>query len=98
MLKHDAGLNMVMVPYKQGGPAALNDVVAGHVPVTFADPSLVQGPDRRRQDPRARRVVEDAHAEPAGRSDARRIRRAGLRSGVVAHDRRAGKDAEADRR
>ena len=43
MLKHDAGLNMVMVPYKQGGPAALNDVVAGHVPVTFADPSLVKG-------------------------------------------------------
>lgn len=43
LLKHDAGLNMVMVPYKQGGPAALNDVVAGHVPVTFADPSLVKG-------------------------------------------------------
>ena len=43
MLKHDSGLNMVMVPYKQGGPAALNDVVAGHVPVTFADPSLVKG-------------------------------------------------------
>jgi tripartite-type tricarboxylate transporter receptor subunit TctC len=43
MLKHEAGLNIVMVPYKQGGPAALNDVVAGHVPVTFADPSLVKG-------------------------------------------------------
>jgi tripartite-type tricarboxylate transporter receptor subunit TctC len=43
LLKHEAGLNMVMVPYKQGGPASLNDVVAGHVPVTFADPSLVKG-------------------------------------------------------
>ena len=43
MLKHEAGLDMVSVPYKQGGPAALNDVVAGHVPVTFADPSLVPG-------------------------------------------------------
>ena len=43
MFKHDAKINMTSVPYKQGGPAALNDVVAGHVPVTFADPSIVQG-------------------------------------------------------
>jgi tripartite-type tricarboxylate transporter receptor subunit TctC len=37
---HDAGIKMTMVPYKQGGPAALNDVVAGQVNVTFADPLL----------------------------------------------------------
>ena len=43
MFKHDAKINMTSVPYKQGGPASLNDVVAGHVPVTFADPSIVQG-------------------------------------------------------
>jgi len=43
ILNHDAGIKMQMVPYRQGGPAALNDVVAGHVPVTFADPSLVSG-------------------------------------------------------
>jgi tripartite-type tricarboxylate transporter receptor subunit TctC len=43
MFRHDAKINMTSVPYKQGGPAALNDVVAGHVPVTFADPSIVQG-------------------------------------------------------
>jgi tripartite-type tricarboxylate transporter receptor subunit TctC len=43
LLRHDAKMNMISVPYKQGGPAALNDVVAGHVPVTFADPSLVPG-------------------------------------------------------
>jgi tripartite-type tricarboxylate transporter receptor subunit TctC len=43
MLMHEAKIRMVSVPYKQGGPAALNDVVAGHVPVTFADPSLVPG-------------------------------------------------------
>jgi len=32
-----------MIPYKRGGPAALNDVVAGHVQVTFADPKLAPG-------------------------------------------------------
>jgi len=43
ILKHDAGIAMVSVPYSRGGPAALYDVVAGNVPVTFADPSLVPG-------------------------------------------------------
>jgi tripartite-type tricarboxylate transporter receptor subunit TctC len=41
ILNTDAGIKMQMIPYKQGGPAALNDVVAGHVQATFADPSLV---------------------------------------------------------
>ncbi|MPZ58861.1 MAG: tripartite tricarboxylate transporter substrate binding protein [Rhizobiales bacterium] len=40
ILNHDAEIKMTMVPYSRGGPAALNDVVAGHVQVTFADPSL----------------------------------------------------------
>jgi tripartite-type tricarboxylate transporter receptor subunit TctC len=40
IFNHDAGVKMTMVPYKQGGPAAFNDVVAGHVNVTFADPLL----------------------------------------------------------
>jgi tripartite-type tricarboxylate transporter receptor subunit TctC len=43
MFRHDARIKMTSVPYKQGGPAALNDVVAGHVMFTFADPSIVQG-------------------------------------------------------
>jgi putative tricarboxylic transport membrane protein len=43
ILDHDAGIKMQMIPYKRGGPAALNDVVAGHVQVTFADPSLAPG-------------------------------------------------------
>lgn len=33
-LKHRAGIDLVHVPYK-GGPAALNDVLAGHVSVAF---------------------------------------------------------------
>ena len=86
------------MPYKQGGPAALNDVVAGHVPVTFADPSLVKGMIEGGKIRALGVVVEDPDAEPAGCSDAGRSRREGLRSRVVAHDRRAGKDAEADRR
>ena len=43
MLKHDAGIDMVSVPYSRGGPAALFDVVAGNAQVTFADPSLAPG-------------------------------------------------------
>ncbi len=38
MLKSMTGISMTHVPYK-GGPPALNDVVAGHVQLVFADPS-----------------------------------------------------------
>jgi tripartite-type tricarboxylate transporter receptor subunit TctC len=43
MLMTAADIKMTSVPYQRGGPQALNDVVAGHVPVTFADPSLAPG-------------------------------------------------------
>ena len=43
MFRHAAKINMTSVPHRQGGPASLNDVVAGHVPVTFADPGVAQG-------------------------------------------------------
>jgi tripartite-type tricarboxylate transporter receptor subunit TctC len=43
MFRHATKIDMTNVPYRQGGPASLNDVVAGHVPVTFADPAIVQG-------------------------------------------------------
>lgn len=43
MFRHAAKIDMTSVPYRQGGPASLNDVVAGHVPITFADPGIVQG-------------------------------------------------------
>jgi tripartite-type tricarboxylate transporter receptor subunit TctC len=38
MLKSMTGITMTHIPYK-GGPPALNDVVAGHVQLVFADPS-----------------------------------------------------------
>jgi tripartite-type tricarboxylate transporter receptor subunit TctC len=39
MLKTATGIEMTHVPYK-GSPAALNDVVAGHVQLTFTDPAI----------------------------------------------------------
>jgi tripartite-type tricarboxylate transporter receptor subunit TctC len=39
MLKAATGIEMTHVPYK-GSPAALNDVVAGHVQLTFTDPAI----------------------------------------------------------
>jgi tripartite-type tricarboxylate transporter receptor subunit TctC len=38
LLKSMTGIQMTHVPYK-GGPLALNDVVAGHVQLVFADPA-----------------------------------------------------------
>jgi tripartite-type tricarboxylate transporter receptor subunit TctC len=43
MFRSATKIDITSVPYRQGGPASLNDVVAGHVPVTFADPAIVQG-------------------------------------------------------
>jgi tripartite-type tricarboxylate transporter receptor subunit TctC len=39
LLKSALGIEMTHVPYR-GAPAALTDVIAGHVQLTFADPSL----------------------------------------------------------
>ena len=98
MFRHAAKINMTSVPHRQGGPASLNDVVAGHVPVTFADPGVAQGVIAGGK-VRALGVTSlKTHAKPAGRADPGRSRRAGLRSGVVAPDRRAGEDAERHRR
>ena len=41
MLRSATGIDIVHVPYR-GSPPALNDVVAGHVQLTFADPGLVK--------------------------------------------------------
>ena len=41
MLRSMTGIDIAHVPYR-GSPPALNDVVAGHVQLTFADPALVQ--------------------------------------------------------
>lgn len=41
MLKTMTGIDITHVPYR-GSPPALNDVIGGHVQLTFADPALVQ--------------------------------------------------------
>lgn len=41
MLKSMTGIDIAHVPYR-GSPPALNDVIGGHVQLTFADPALVQ--------------------------------------------------------
>lgn len=40
LLKNMAGIDIVHIPYKGGGPA-FTDLLAGHVPVGFASPGLV---------------------------------------------------------
>ena len=97
LFKLTAGVNIMHVPYKGGGPA-MQDVIAGHVKIMFS--SLVQttpfiksgqlialGHWRRQAQPGA-----------AGRADHRRGRRARLPGGQLVGHGRARRHASADRR
>ncbi len=84
------GIDMKHVPYRGGGPA-LNDVVAGHVPVYFADagpaaPLIRVGPAQG-----ARRHHRDAREPSARRADAARGGRHRLRGEHLADDGRPGR-------
>ncbi len=97
LLKSMTGIEMTHVPYKGSAPA-LNDVVAGHVPLVFSDPvpSLPQIRDGKV------RALGVSTADPAAvraRDPAdRRGRRAGLRRRRLGHDHGARQHAEGDRR
>jgi tripartite-type tricarboxylate transporter receptor subunit TctC len=39
LFKHAAGVDIVHIPYKGGGPA-MNDVIAGHIPIIFGSMSM----------------------------------------------------------
>jgi hypothetical protein len=91
MLKGMTGIQASYVPYR-GSLPALNDVVAGHVPMMFVD----FGPGNRRaaigQGPSARRNVENPRARIPRYPAAQRGRRAGFRGGGLADARCAGQD------
>ena len=90
------GIDMKHVPYRGGGPA-LNDVVAGHVPVYFADAGPGRAADQVGPAQGARRHHRDARQPSAGRADAARGRRHRLRGEHLADDGRAAAHARADR-
>ena len=91
------GTQMTHVPYK-GTAEALRDVVAGHVPVTFSGLVPVVG------------LLKEGKIRVLGVTSTKRVRggagcaadrggrRARLRGGGLADDRRAGRNAAADRR
>ncbi len=86
------GTKMNGVAYR-GAPPALNDVMAGHVSMMFADAGTVVAQVAARQGARAWRLSTDARAGAARRSDHRGSRRRRLRRRRLDHDLRAGGDA-----
>ena len=91
------GTEMIGVSYR-GAPLALDDVMAGHVALMFADAGSVMGQiNAGTVRPLGVSSTIRVPALPDG-ADARRSRRARLRRGRLDLDLRAGGDAEADRR
>ncbi len=82
MLKSMTGIEMTHVPYK-GGPPALNDVVAGHVQLVFADPSSAIQQIRAGTVRPLGRDLAGSPAERARHPADRRGRRPRFRGGVV---------------
>ena len=97
VFKSMTGMKASHVPYR-GSLPALNDLVAGHIPMMFSDLGPATGLLEGQARAAARHLDQDAASGVPGHSAARRGRRAGLRGGVVAGDRRAGADAAADPR
>ena len=91
------GLDIVMVPFKGGGPAMI-DVVAGHSQVTLG--SLVQTTGHIKSGKLKALGVggTKARVHPARRADHRRGRRARLRRDQLVGHRRASRHAAADHR
>ena len=90
LFKLAAGVNILHVPFKGGGPAMI-DVIGGHTKVMFS--SLVQTtPQIQSGKLRALGVGgKPAQPDPAGRADHRRGRRARLRGGQLVGHRGAGR-------
>ena len=78
------GIKMTHVPYK-GTLPALNDVIAGHIPVMFSDIPPLLGNRRGGQGAADRRLDQGAGQGIPGRAAAQRGRRAGLRRRRLVH-------------
>jgi len=84
LFNHMAGVNIALVPYRGSGPA-LNDVVAGHIPLAVGDTTSALGVLRTGK-VKALGVSSLRRDVTAGRSDLRRIRLARFRiHGLVRH-------------
>ena len=90
------GIDIKHIPYRGGGPA-LNDVVAGHVPMMFGDVGPVTGLASQRSREGARGHRRQAGRDHARRADHDRGGACRLRGEFVAEHGRAGKPAAADR-
>ena len=83
-----AGVNLVHVPYKGGGPA-MQDVIAGHVKIMFSLAGADHALHQIRPAARARHRRHEAQPGAARRADHRGGRRARLCGGqLVGHCRR----------
>ena len=96
MLKIQAGIEMLHIVYR-GGTPAMNDLLAGHLPLQFATVAQALPQYQRRAVARARHLVGAALSVGAGDPD---LPGAGLRSGRdrMVRAARAGRHAEADHR
>ncbi len=97
LFKSMTGVQMSHVPYR-GSLPALNDVIAGHVPLMFCDLGPAAGALAGRQGPPARHLVAVPRRRLSRHPADRRGRRPGLRGGVLADDRGARQDSAPDRR
>ena len=93
LLKTEAKIKIVHVPYKGTGPA-LQDIIAGHVQMMFSSVSPAKPHIESRHAARARGHHARSHGAVAGRRQRQRARDPGLRGGRVACCGRPGKAPE----
>ena len=93
LFKHQAGVDLVHVPYKGNAPA-LNDLLGGHVQIMFDTITTVAAAREGRPVEGARHHRRQALAAGAGHSDDDRGRTAELRDQRLVHDGRAEENAE----
>ncbi len=92
-----AGVDIVHIPYKGGGPA-MTDLLGGRVGAYYSTPFDGRAAHRGRQAARARRHGPEALLVPAQRADDRRIRLSGLRGDQLVRLRDLGQGPRADPR